>query len=99
MSSEWHSGWTHNVNPALKGRIAECDGGMPVPNRGAGPPVLAAREFFRGRLTGEYVEQGDPPWRWYYMTDLEAKPEGFAEPAVWCERSFLFLVGGLEEEL
>ncbi len=99
MSPEWYSGWTRKVNPALKGRAAECDGGMPVVNEGAGPPLLGARESYRGRLTGEYVEQGDPPWRWYYMTDLEATPEGFGESGVWCERSFLFLADPPEVEL
>ena len=70
---------------ALSGRRAECDGGGPV----AGGAV-AARQEFAGLLTGEYVDHGDPPWRWYLMTPLARKPEGYVWDAVWCDSDSLF---------
>jgi hypothetical protein len=73
-------------DPALAGRRAECDGGGLV----AGTR-WARREEFAGRLTGEYVDHGDPPWRWYRMVALERKPEHFAGDAVWCESGSLFV--------
>jgi hypothetical protein len=43
-------------------------------------------------LTGEYVDHGDPPWRWYLMVDLFRKPEGYPTDAVWCESESVFLL-------
>ena len=76
-------------DPALAGARAECDGGGPV----AGTH-FAGRQEFAGTLTGDYVDHGDPPWRWYLLVDLTVKPEGYAQGAVWCESGNLFVVGG-----
>jgi hypothetical protein len=78
---------------SLTGLWAECDGGSLVEGGPAG--VLGAREFFRGRLTGLYFEEGEPPyppWRWYELADLVIKPPGYLEDTVWCEEGFLFIV-------
>ena len=74
-------------DPALAGKGAECDGGGLVPGT-----HFAGRQEFTGILTGEYVDHGDPPWRWVLMTDLSGKPEGFLDDAVWCESEGVFLV-------
>lgn len=74
-------------DPEMAGRRAECDGGGPQADGSVG-----SREEFAGTLTGEYFEQGNPPWRWYLMTDLTHTPPGYAEDSVWCESGFLFLV-------
>lgn len=71
------------------GRRAECDGGAPEAATG-----LGTREEFSGTLTGQYVDHGDPPWRWYLMTDLTRKPDGYPWDAVWCESGNLFLADG-----
>ena len=71
------------------GKPAECDGGGPVAATG-----LGAREEFSGVLTGQYVDHGDPPWRWYLMTRLARKPQGYPWDAVWCESGNLYLVDG-----
>lgn len=73
---------------AMAGRLAECDGGGLVAGR-------AAREEFAGTLTGEYVDYGEPAWRWYLMVDLVHKPPGYPTDRVWCESESIFLVGGL----
>jgi hypothetical protein len=52
---------------------------------------LASREDFAGTLTGEYVDHGTPPWRWYLMVSLSSKPEGYPEDTVWCESGNLFV--------
>jgi hypothetical protein len=67
-------------------RIAECDGGGPIEGT-----RYAGRQEFRGRLTGEYVDVGDPPSRWFLMVDLIEKPESFAGDAVWCLAGNTFL--------
>jgi hypothetical protein len=72
---------------ALAGRRAECDGGGSI----AGTK-LAGREEFAGVLTGEYVDHGDPPWRWYHMTGLTRKPQGYEFEAVWCESGNLWVM-------
>jgi hypothetical protein len=72
-------------DPALAGRRAECDGGGLVGGR-------PARQEFAGTLTGEYVDHGDPPWRWYLLVNLAQKPEGYPADAVWCESGSLFLL-------
>jgi hypothetical protein len=77
-------------DPEIAGKRAECDGGGHI----AGTR-FAGRQEFTGTLTGEFVDHGDPPWRWYLMTDLTRKPEGYTSDAVWCESGNLFV---LEDE-
>jgi hypothetical protein len=72
---------------AVAGRRAECDGGGLV----AGTR-FACREEFAGTLTGDYVDHGDPPWRWYLMTELVRMPEGYPGDAVWCESGSLYVL-------
>ena len=74
-------------DPGIAGRRAECDGGGPV----AGTH-FAGREEFKGTLTGEYVDHGDPPWRWYLLGDLSRKPEGYPADSVWCESGSVFFI-------
>lgn len=73
-------------DPAMAGKRAECDGGGPVDGTN-----LASRQDFAGTLSGQYVDHGDPPWRWYLMTDLVRKPRGYAWDSVWCESGSLYL--------
>ena len=73
--------------PRLRGARAECDGGAPV----AGTH-LAGRQDFAGRLTGNYRDFGPYPWRWFLMTDLVRRPQGYAHEAVWCDAGALTLV-------
>lgn len=75
-------------NPEFAGRRAECDGGGPVPGT-----QLASRMDFAGTLSGDYVDMGKPGrcWRWYLMTDLTKKPQGWAGDALWCLDGNLFL--------
>ncbi len=77
---------SHGFDPAMADKRAECDGGGAINAR------FAARQDFAGRLTGEYVDHGDPPWRWYLMVDLYRKPAGYPWDAVWCESGNVFLV-------
>ena len=72
-------------DPTMARKRAECDGGGPI----AGTRV-AGRQEFAGVLTGEYVDHGDPPWRWYLLVNLTRKPEGHVWDAVWCESGSLF---------
>ena len=74
-------------DPAMAGRRAECDGGGPVEGT-----RYAARQDFAGTLTGEYIDHGEPPWRWYLMTELTTKPDGYFPDSVWCESGMLFVV-------
>ena len=79
---------THpGMDASLTGRRAECDGGGPVPGT-----HFVGREEFAGKLSGEYVDHGDPPWRWYRLTDLSLKPSGYPAESVWCESESLFLI-------
>ena len=71
-------------DPEKAGRVAECDGGTPAPSGGG------TREEFTGTLTGEYVDHGEPPWRWYRLTQLSRKPDGYPWDEVWCESGNLF---------
>lgn len=73
--------------PLLEGVRAECDGGGPL----AGTH-LAGRQEFAGRLTGNYRDFGDYPWRWYLMNDLTRKPEGYTQSAVWCDAGSLTII-------
>lgn len=77
----------HRFDAKLAGRRAECDGGGAIPGT-----RYAGREEFAGTLTGEYRDHGDPPWRWYLLTDLSRKPPGYPADAVWCESESLFLI-------
>jgi len=74
-------------DPTLAGKRAECDGGGLMP----GTRYVAAEEF-TGTLTGEYYDQGDPPWRWYLMGELTEKPDGYPTDAVWCESESIYLL-------
>jgi hypothetical protein len=71
----------------MAGKWAECDGGGPI-----GKTRLAGRQEFSGRLTGEYFDHGNPPWRWYLMVDLADKPANYEWDAVWCEAGNIYLV-------
>ncbi len=71
---------------ARAGKRAECDGG------GLTPGGMPARQEFAGTLSGEYIDHGDPPWRWYLMVDLVRKPEGYPADTVWCESESVFLL-------
>lgn len=75
-------------DPEVAGLIAECDGGGPI----AGTRY-AGRQEFTGTLTGEYVDHGDPPWRWYLMVDLIRAPENYDADRVWCEAGNLWVRG------
>lgn len=79
-----HSGF----DPALSGRKAECDGGGPLPGT-----RTATRQEFAGTLTGEYVDHGEPPWRWYLMESLTGSPEGYPYDTVWCLAGNVFVAG------
>lgn len=76
---------SEGFDPELAGKKAECDGGGPVDGTN-----LASRQDFVGILSGEYVDHGDPPWRWYLMKDLIRKPSGYAWDTVWCESGSLY---------
>ncbi|MBW2241903.1 MAG: hypothetical protein JRH01_07935 [Deltaproteobacteria bacterium] len=75
------------MDPSLAGARAECDGGGMIPGT-----HFAGREEFTGSLTGEYVDHGDPPWRWYLLAELSHKPPNYPADAVWCESESLFLI-------
>lgn len=77
----------HGVDPSLAGMRAECDGGGAIPGT-----RFAGREEFAGSLTGEYVDHGDPPWRWYLLGELSQKPPDYPADVVWCESESLFLI-------
>ena len=70
----------------MAGKRAECDGGGAL----AGTRLVCRQEF-TGVLTGEYVDHGDPPWRWYLMGQLSNKPEGYPWDTVWCESGSIFV--------
>lgn len=74
-------------DPVLAGRRAECDGGAALPGT-----RFAGRQEFSGILTGDYVDHGDPPWRWYRLTRLDRKPSGYPSDTVWCEAGNLFVI-------
>ncbi len=73
--------------PELAGKRAECDGGGPIWGT-----RYAGRQEFTGSLTGEYIDHGEPPWRWYLMKALTIKPENYPADSVWCESESVFLV-------
>jgi len=72
---------------AVAGKRAECDGGHAI----AGTH-FAGRQEFAGTLTGDYVDHGDPPWRWYLLGALTRKPESYPDDTVWCESGNLFIL-------
>ncbi len=74
------------VEPEYAGRFAECDGGGPIHGG-----KYSGRQEFKGTLTGDFVDIGDPPSRWYLMVDLQDRPEGFEGEAVWCLSGNTFL--------
>jgi hypothetical protein len=72
---------------SMAGKHAECDGGTPMPSGGG------THEEFIGVLTGEYVDHGEnPPWRWYRMTELSRKPDGYDFDEVWCEKDSVYVM-------
>ncbi|MBI2872789.1 MAG: hypothetical protein HYY00_06335 [Chloroflexi bacterium] len=83
----------YGLDKALAGKRAECDGGASypavMPNGEMG--YMPSRETFKGRLTGLYFDQGDPPWRWYELMVLEDRPPNYPDETVWCEQGFLFI--------
>ena len=81
------------VDAAVAGRKAECDGGHAL----AGTH-FAVREEFTGTLTGDFVEEGDPPWRWYLLGALTRAPNGYPHDTVWCESGNLFIEGDRETD-
>jgi len=74
-------------DPAIAGKRAECDGGGPISGT-----RYAGREEFSGTLTGDYIDHGDPPWRWYLMVDLVRCPDGYPGDSVWCESESVFFI-------
>lgn len=76
----------HGFDAEKAGRRAECDGGGLIMGS-----RYAARQEFTGTLTGEFYDEGDPPWRWYKMEELTDKPADYPFDAVWCESESLFL--------
>lgn len=87
MTSPDGSDATPSFDSSLAGRRAECDGGHAI----AGTH-LAVREEYAGTLTGDFVESGDPPWRWYLLGELTRAPDGYPHDTVWCESGSLFIV-------
>ncbi len=75
----------YSFDPDIAGRRVHADGGA-----AAIGSRLASREMFEGRLTGQRMDQGDPPWRWCEIGDLVAKPEEFDGETVWCEESYIY---------
>ena len=84
---------SYGIEKDLIGKWAECDGGSAYAAPGTPAGMMGAREFFRGRLTGQYYEEGEPPWRWYYLTDLSSSPPDWETEGVWCEHNFIFIDG------
>ena len=88
--SEWNDvpdiPYTSGFNEAYKDKFAECDGGMHVSGN------LSGRQDFAGKLTGDYRDYGDFPWRWYLLTDLARKPEGYGHMSVWCDEGSLIFI-------
>lgn len=93
MISPDGAGAVPGVDAAASGRRAECDGGHAI----AGSH-LAGRQEFAGTLTGDFVDSGDPPWRWYLLGELTRAPTGYPHDTVWCESGSLFIVDHCERE-
>lgn len=75
----------------MAGRRAECDGGHAVPGT-----HFAVREEFTGTLSGDFVDSGEPPWRWYLLGDLTRAPAGYPHDTVWCDSESLFIADDAE---
>jgi hypothetical protein len=74
-------------DPRIAGRRAECDGGgLAVGGR------YIERQEFTGTLTGDYYDEGDPPWRWVLLVELTRKPDGYLADAIWCESESVFVL-------
>lgn len=93
MTSPDRAGVVPSFDTALAGRRAECDGGHAI----AGTH-LAVREEFAGTLTGDFVDSGDPAWRWYLLGELTRAPTGYPHDTVWCESGNLFIVDDSERQ-
>ncbi len=87
MAGNEDDGLRHGHAADVAGKRADCDGGGPVVGS-----KYAGRQEFTGTLTGEFVDQGDPPWRWYLMCELTRKPDNYPNDAVWCESDSVFLL-------
>ena len=74
-------------DPLVAGKRVQADGG----NAAVGSR-LGSREMFEGTLTGQRMDQGDPPWRWLEIGDLTGKPAEFSDERVWCEESYIYAV-------
>lgn len=69
----------------MAGQGAECDGGgLVAGTHRAGHPE------FTGTLTGEYDDEGDPPWRRYPLNELTHKPKGLPADTVGCKSESTF---------
>lgn len=84
-------GTVRGFDSEMAGRRAECDGGSALEGT-----RFAAREEYAGTLTGDFVEEGDPAWRWYVLGDLTRAPNGYPHDTVWCEAGNLFVVDDTE---
>jgi len=84
-------------DPVLQGLRATCEGGEPA----SGVSKLAGRETYIGLLTGRWLEEGDPPWRWLELRVDQRTPDSNVElgTMVWCEESFVFLEGDVRPPL
>ncbi len=87
MPGEESGPLSRGFDERMAGKMAECDGGGPLPGT-----QYAGFQEFTGRLTGEYFDHGDPPWRWYLMVDLVRKPDNYEQDSVWCEAGSIYLV-------
>jgi hypothetical protein len=85
------AGYVAGFDETMRGRLAECDGGRSIEGT-----HFAGRQEFSGRLTGQFRDFGDYPWRWYLMTDLTHKPTGYAQAGVWCAAESLVFEGEQE---
>jgi hypothetical protein len=81
---------SYGVDREVALRHAECEGGSALETESG--TVVPMRLLYRGRLTGVYFEEGDPPWRWYEMFELSLKPAWHADDSVWCEAGFIFFL-------
>ena len=89
MSEGRDAPYRSGVDAAMRGRLAECDGGRSLEGT-----KFAGRQEFTGRLTGDFRDFGPYPWRWYLMTDLTVKPAGYSYSGVWCEENSLTFLDG-----
>ena len=80
-------------DPHIAGVHVQADGG----NAAVGSR-LASRETFEGTLTGQRMDEGDPPWRWLEIGDLTGKPDEFGDESVWCEESYIYFPSNLDRK-